>query len=133
MKPNNVTEYWFNNYYRVIVVDLGEDRRLVSVDVYRDKWFFDKYEEICILNKNNCLLYSEVDPSKYRTFFNKIVVDKILVTGVKSGEVLETTSVRWFVKGSIDYNDVVKMFQYSWELIKCKPPLDNPWIHQCID
>uniref|UniRef100_A0A7C4D7B9 Uncharacterized protein n=1 Tax=Staphylothermus marinus TaxID=2280 RepID=A0A7C4D7B9_STAMA len=132
-KPSNVSEYWFNNYYRVIVVKLSNDKKFVSVDVYRDKWLFKDYEEICISNNEYCLLYSEVDPLKYNHLFDNILIDKIIVTGVKSNKVFETINIRWFITGEIDYNSILKIFQYSWEIIGCKPPLDDPWVHVCID
>lgn len=132
-KPSNVTEYWFNNYYRVLVVDLGSGKKFVSIDVYRDKWLFNNYEQVCVLNNEYCLLYSEIEPGKYGCFFNNIVINKILVSGFKSNNVFETTNVRWFITGELSYSDVLKLFHYSWEIIGCKAPLDDPWKHYCFD
>jgi len=126
--PDNVSEYWFHNYYRVLVIDRGDGLKILSVDVYRRGWFFDKYDSKCV-DQNYCLLYAYIDNPK--TMLNKVVVEKIIVTGVKARDTYETINVRWFIRGDLTYSVVEEIFYASWELIGCRGPRENPWFHGC--
>lgn len=121
-----VSEYWFMDYYRVLVVNLNGIRKFVSVDVYRPGWPFSEHEELCISSAACCLLYKELGASEYASLFDRVSVEKIVVTGVKTNGSLETINVRWFIRGEPTYSDIEKIFRCSWELIGCKSPKDSP-------
>lgn len=128
-----VSEYWFLDYYRVLVVDLGDGSRFISVDVYRRDWRFKDYDIECVGDGKYCLLYKTLkpDPSKY--VLSRARIERIVVTGVKASDRYETVNVRWFVKGDLSYSDIEKIFYWSWELIGCQGPRDNPWYHGCSE
>jgi hypothetical protein len=129
-KPGNITEYWFLDYYRVLVVELGGDEKLVSVDVYRRGWLYEDYEYECVSNNRYCILYKDLEPiDKYS--LPTASIEKITVTGIKALDQYEIVNVRWFIRGKLVYRDVENIFYWSWELIGCKGPRDNPWYHNC--
>ncbi len=127
---NKVSEYWFLNYYRVLAIDLGDDKYFLSVDVYRRKWLFKEYKIYCINGNNYCILYKSFEePSK----INGVDVEKIIVTGIKAGDIYETVNVRWIIHGKLSYQVIEKIFYESWKIIGCTGPRDNPWNHGCSD
>lgn len=131
---DNVSEYWFLDYYRVLLIDLDNNKKFLSVDVYRRNWVFrENYVEKCVADKKYCLLYKELkpDPDKYSLTNGKVI--KIIVTGIKAEEIYETINVRWVIEGNITYKDIEKIFYWSWKLIGCEGPRNNPWYHNCSE
>ncbi len=129
----NVSEYWFLDHYRVLIVDLGNGKKFLSVDVYRRNWLFKDYTSKCVAGDKYCLLYKELAPDPNKHVLSNGRVSKIIVTGIKADDIYETINVRWFIEGNISYNDIEKIFYWSWELIGCVGPRDNPWYHNCTD
>ncbi|OYT40313.1 MAG: hypothetical protein B6U89_02510 [Desulfurococcales archaeon ex4484_58] len=125
-----VSEYWFHNYYRVLVVRLNKESYLLSVDVYRNEWMFNDYEERCVSGKKYCLLYKKLEEN-INIESSDLEVREVMITGVKAGDIYETINVRWIVVGKLRCNDIEKIFYRSWEIIGCKGPRDQPWYHNC--
>ncbi|MET1159652.1 MAG: hypothetical protein ABWW65_01700, partial [Thermoprotei archaeon] len=62
----SVSEYWFLDYYRVLVIS-ENTHKVISVDVYRRKWIFEDYEEVCSHDNKYCLLYKIIKvPDNYK-------------------------------------------------------------------
>jgi len=127
--PENISEYWFLEHYRVIKIE-EDDETILSVDVYRRKWPFEKVDESKCVDDNYCLLYKFLD-TKQSGNLNGIEVDKIVVTGIKAGDIYETINVRWIIRGKIKFSDIEKIFYESWRIIGCSGPVDDPWITNC--
>ncbi|QOR94857.1 hypothetical protein IMZ38_02765 [Thermosphaera chiliense] len=124
-----VFEYYFSDYYRVIVFREGENF-IVSVDVYRKGWPFKDYEEKCVAEGQVCLLFKTISPAQLPGE-PLLSVEKIIVEGVRVSGVEETISVKWFFKGELGQEEVSKVFNASWSLIKCQPPLKDPFNINC--
>jgi len=124
-----VFEYYFSDYYRVIVFREGENF-IVSVDVYRKGWPFKDYEEKCVSGGEVCLLFKTVPPAQLPGE-PPLLAEKIIVEGVRVSGVEETISVKWFFKGELGQEDVSKVFNASWSLIKCQPPLKDSFNINC--
>jgi len=129
--PENVAEYWFANYYRVLVINLENGSKVLSVDVYRKAWLFGESEAQCIENNKYCLLYKVLEPKPETYELKRAVIEKIIVTGVKVGDIYETVNVRWFIRGELEAPEIEKIFYWSWEIIGCKGPRESPWYHGC--
>lgn len=125
----NIAEYWFLDHYRALVIEVNENTTVVSIDVYRRKWPFNDYdEEICVSENKYCIVYKRI--GNYEKLDN-IEVQKIIVTGIKTPEGIETVNVRWFVSGNIGFSNIEKLFYESWKLIGCKGPRNDPWFMNC--
>ncbi len=122
----NVSEYWFLDHYRIIVARLASGKYLLSVDVYRRNWVFEKYDQVCI--KNYCLLYAEIDPSKYDLADKG--VSKIIVTGLKYDGHKETINVRYIMDQQPTYPLIERLFYQSWRIIGCGQPV-SAWETRC--
>ena len=123
-----ISEYWFFDHYRVLVIKEPNNKYIVSVDVYRKGWNFEVNEEVCVSQNRYCLIYCTIDPSKHN------IVDgiaKIVITGIKTNHGLETVDVRYIMNRSPTYSDIEKMFYYSWKLIGCEGPKDSAWDTRC--
>ena len=126
--PENISEYWFLDHYRAIKIE--EDNKIIlSVDVYRKKWPFEKADESKCID-NYCLIYKFLE-NKQLESLEGIEVDKIIVTGIKAGDIYETINVRWILRGKLKFNDIEKIFYESWKIIGCGGPVDDPWITNC--
>jgi hypothetical protein len=127
----NVSEYWFLDHYRVLVVKTNDNKYFVSVDVYRRKWPFNDFDdEICVSNNKYCIVYKEISELDKLNDLD-INVDKIIITGVKVGDHVETVNVRWVLEGELKYSVVEGIFYKSWKLIGCGGPRDDPWFTNC--
>ncbi len=123
----NVSEYWFHNYYRVLVVKTGSSY-LVSVDVYRKGWIWSIDDRECVCNGEYCLLYHRVSREELASIDGlEDVIDRVVeafIVGVKARDRLETVNVRYRIEGSspLKYSDIEKIFYASWSLTKTNPP-----------
>jgi hypothetical protein len=125
MAEQNYSEYIFQEYYRV--VKAGSDGKyLLSVDVYRGKYPFQPDEKICVKGESDCILYTHLKPDD-----SIPGVKDIIVTGVKTGDIMETINVRWILDHDPDYEEIEKIFYESWKIIGCKGPKDDPWHVGC--
>ncbi|MEM4718182.1 MAG: hypothetical protein QXE81_05430 [Desulfurococcaceae archaeon] len=105
---NKVEEYFFDNYYRVLV--LPEDGKfIVSVDVYITQWNQSDQREICI--ENTCLLVKEIN--NFSPGIDQRV-EKIIVIGVRVAGRDETINVKWILSGKPGFLDIEKLYKYSW-------------------
>ncbi len=130
-EASNVSEYWFYNYYRVLVIELDKEY-VVEVDVYRKDWPFKDVDKIeCLSNKKYCMLYKSISPEYIMS--NNLLSDevlvkslnKVIIVGVKVGERSEVINVRYFINKDImlRYDYLESLFYSSWRIIGCKPPL----------
>lgn len=105
-----IREYYFDEYYRVIVVRDGE-KYVVSVDVYRPNWVFSDHREICA--ENTCLLFKELD--------NRVMgvsgVEKTIIIGAKTGNRVETINVKWIIDHEPSEEEIREMYKYSWSIV----------------
>jgi len=127
-RPENISEYWFHKYYRVLVIELDGSEKIVNVDVYRKGWIFDNYKETCLSNGKYCLLnYVIEDVERLKTLLGELCtkVKKIGIMGVKVGEKVETINVKYFVIGDLRYDEIKELFYKSWELIKSNLPQES--------
>jgi len=118
----NISEYWFHDYWRVLVIELS-DRLIISVDVYRDTWLWNTDSIECIDDKNYCILYYKVSKDELNKVFgelSKYFIDAEIV-GIKAKDRFETVNVRYKVSGDkkLTYNDISELFYKSWILIGC--------------
>ena len=118
----NISEYWFHDYWRVLIVELS-DRSIVSVDVYRDGWFWNTDSMKCIDDENYCVLYHKVSLDELSRVFGELskYFISVEVVGIKAKDRLETVNVRYTVSGDkkLTYNDISELFYKSWVLIGC--------------
>lgn len=128
---SSVVEYWFSKHYRVTVVKNSDGSFLASVDVYRRGWFFNNYEELCLGDGRACLIYKVI--SNYDFSFSNVRIDKAIVTGVKTGDSMETVNVRWIGYGDVNEETAKRFFEESWRLIKCEPPSPGTWRFKCFE
>ena len=123
--PDNVSEYWFLEFYRVLVTRI-DNENYVSVDVYREEWpwSLDGSTKICVKDEEYCLLYHVIDRDLVNKVFDKLAenIVKVEAVGVKTGDKLETVNVRYIIRGELKYNDIEQLFYNSWKLIGCSPP-----------
>jgi len=134
LESEKVSEYWFMDYYRVLVISTGEsNEKVVSVDVYRRTWPYSDYSELCVASGRYCLLYKELVPREIAYRFSRFEIKKIIVTGVRAGKISEVVNVRWLIEGQVSYSDLEELFYLSWKLIGCRGPLNTPWNHECTD
>ncbi len=124
--PENASEYWFFDHYRVIVSKLLSNKYFVSVDVFRRNWVFKQYEEQCI--DKYCLLYAELEPSDYD--LRETGVEKIIVTGLKYDDHKETINVRYILEKQPTYPLIERLFYQSWRIIGCGQPI-SAWDTRC--
>ncbi|AFL67036.1 hypothetical protein Desfe_1165 [Desulfurococcus amylolyticus DSM 16532] len=116
-KPGIISEYYFSDYYRVIVIEEG-DSYIVSVDVYRSKWIFTDYTEKCV--ENTCLLLKELSPeSNGNRYVDLDSVSKIIIIGVKVDDNYETINVKWVLRKKPTYSDIESLYEASWRIIGC--------------
>lgn len=106
-----VEEYYFDDYYRVIVIRSSQ-YYVVSVDVYVNHWIFDVYESTCI--EDTCLLVKKLGEDALECISG---VREIMVVGVKVGSKLETINVKWFVDHRPSAQEVETIYRCSWKLI----------------
>ncbi|MEM0325732.1 MAG: hypothetical protein QW733_01690 [Desulfurococcaceae archaeon] len=111
LSNEDVEEYYFDDYYRVVVVRDEQDH-IVSVDVYRPTWKYDSYESICV--ENVCLLISVLRNPEISAIHG---VKKIIVIGVKVNEKVETVNVKWIVDHKPSRSEVEAMYRESWRLV----------------
>lgn len=115
MSSNRVKEFWFSKHYRVIVVKERDSRVFVSVDTYRKGWFFKDYDEVCVDTGEACLMYKTIENPDVN--IEGLKVFRVVVTGVKTANSLETVNVRWVCEGEVDEERAKKLFEESWRLI----------------
>jgi hypothetical protein len=125
----NVSEYWFLDHYRVLVVKTNDNKYFVSVDVYRRKWPFNDFDdEICVSDNKYCIVYKEINtPDK----LDGLDIDRVIVTGIRVGDHVETVNVRWVLRGGLKYSVIEEIFYRSWNLIGCGGPRNDPWFTHC--
>ena len=104
-------EYYFDNFYRVLVVRENE-KYVVSVDVYYNEWKRIDQKEVCV--ENTCLLVKEVDPNDVKALFQS--VEKIFIIGVKVNDKLETVNVKWVFNSKPSREVMEKIYKYSWKI-----------------
>jgi len=118
----NISEYWFHDYWRVLIIELS-NRTIVSVDVYRDGWFWNTDSMKCIDVENYCILYHKVSMDELSRVFGELskYFISVEVVGIKAKDRLETVNVRYMVSGDkkLTYNDISELFYKSWILIGC--------------
>lgn len=123
-RPRNVVEKWFHKYYRVLIVNIG-DEKLVSVDVYVNKWPFNIDRKECVDGEKYCLLYKIIDDrDDIARFFgdlsSKIV--RVEVTGVKARDRYETVNIRYVIRGELCDKEIEELFYKSWRLVGVGAP-----------
>jgi len=109
----DVEEYYFNEYYRVLVIK-DEEGYVVSVDVYESKWSHSNYKSTCI--DDTCLLAKEVEAGDLE--LNISGVRKLVIIGVKVGNKAEVISVKWILNHKPSYEELETIFKKSWQLVK---------------
>lgn len=107
----DVEEYYFDDYYRVVVVKDGQDY-VVSVDVYKNSWAYDVYESICV--ENTCLFVKRLSGDSTRCVSG---VREVMITGVKVGSKVETINVKWILDHKPSFQEVGALYECSWRLI----------------
>lgn len=115
-----VAEYYFSDYYRVVVI--GEDNLfIVSVDVYRKGWLFSGFEEKCVSNGLVCARFKTLENPSLPEDLSSIT-EKVIVEGIKASGAEETISVKWLLNRKPTLEEVSRIHELSWRLIKCQPP-----------
>jgi len=118
----NISEYWFHEYWRVLLIGSG-DHLIVSVDVYRTGWFWNTDSMECLSDGKYCLLYHNVSRDELDRVLGELskYIVKAEIVGVKAGERFETVNVRYTVSRDreLTYNDISDLFYSSWKLIGC--------------
>ncbi len=128
-KPGNISEYWFHSYYRVMVIEL-EEYYVVSVDVYRDNWLWSIDNELCINDKEYCLVYHYPHASELKRLYGELAdyIQNCEIVGVRAKSRVEVVNVRYSISKEkpLTYNNIEQLFYKSWELIGCsiKEPED---------
>lgn len=116
----SVSEYWFHNYYRVLVIDSSSEY-VVSVDVYRRGWLWSVDEESCLSDREYCLVYHRVDPAVLSDKLGDLasLVRRVEIVGVKARGRVEAVNVRYFLSRDrvLKYSDIEKLFYISWDLV----------------
>lgn len=110
-----IEEYYFDDYYRVLVMVDGT-KYVVSVDVYYVGWNYDEYKELCI--GEICLLVKELTPIGR---IDSINIEKIVVVGTRVGNKLETINVKWIMDSKPGDNEMLKIFKNSWRVARGEP------------
>lgn len=108
-----VNEYFFDNYYRVVVLE-DEGGFLVSVDVYITDWRLGEPVEKCI--NNTCLLVKEITLNNSQEY--PCNPSKITIIGVKTSGKRETISVKWLCREKPGYNQIQALYELSWRIAR---------------
>ncbi|MCY0868903.1 MAG: hypothetical protein OWQ48_06760 [Desulfurococcus sp.] len=117
IEPENVSEYYFSEHYRVLVVEENGEFT-VSVDVYREGWDFTDYTSKCI--GDVCLLLKELTSDSLRIVAEGIEgVVKVAVIGVRVADKYETIGVKWVIDRKPGYAQVEAIYKASWKLVGC--------------
>lgn len=124
-----VSEYYFSDYFRVVLLRDG-DQFIASVDVYRKGWFFSGHEEKCVSDNRVCVMFKRVDPSILPKDFS-LIIDQVIIVGARISGVEETISVKWVLKKEPSYDEISRIYELSWRIIGCKPPLPEPFHIAC--
>lgn len=111
-EPGIIEEYYFDEYYRVLVMADGA-KYVVSVDVYHVGWNFNGCKELCM--GEICLLVKELAPI---VKIDSINIEKIIIIGTKVGNRLETINVKWIVSNRPSDNEMLKIFRSSWKIAR---------------
>lgn len=107
-----VEEYYFDDYYRVLVMVDGT-KYIVSVDVYYVGWNYNEYKELCV--GEICLLVKELIPIGRMDSIN---IEKIVVIGTRVGNKLETINVKWIMDSKPSDSEMLKIFKSSWRIAR---------------
>lgn len=123
MSGSGVRELHFSDYYRMLVVE-EEDRLYISVDVYKKGFDYPVTKSVCVRD-DFCLLYSnqarvDLEPE----LAGKVI--ELVIVGSKTPAGLETLNVRWVVKKPFSDEELRKVFDASWRLVKAKPQNSSP-------
>mgnify|MGYP001772586198 CR=1 FL=1 len=108
---SKIEEYYFNEYYRVLVIE-DEEGYVVSVDVYKNSWKYEDAESICV--ENTCLLLKKI---KGNPTSNITGVKEVIVIGARVGSSLETINVKWLLDHKPSLEEVRAIYESSWQLI----------------
>ena len=116
-----VEEHWFHKYYRVLVADDG-DAYLVSIDVYRRGWDWGVDDEICIGEKNTCILYNRISREELRRELGGLAehIYEAYRVGLRVGSRLETINIRARIKRKPGPGELEKLFYAAWRLAGCR-------------
>ncbi len=118
---SSFTELWFNNYYRVLAVDSG-DEVIVSIDVYMDGFPWRIDEEVCLSSKEYCILYHRVRAEDIAKHYGGLAGETISleIVGVRAGDRLEATDVRiLFRKGAhLSKSDLESLYSSTLKLLE---------------
>lgn len=111
-----IEEYYFDDFYRVILVE-EEGGYTLSVDVYLPYWPFGEYEKSCVQTdeKEVCLLFKELEMSEFTD-----LVEKVVVTGSLIGGEYETINVKYFLKKRPSTEEVRQLYEYAPKLLSHK-------------
>lgn len=118
----NINEYWFHDYWRVLVIETS-DRLIVSIDVYREGWFWNIDSRKCIDGENYCILYHKVSLEEIGKLLGKLseyIID-VEIIGIKAKDRFETIGVRYVISSNknLTFQDLSELFYKSWILIGC--------------
>lgn len=127
----NVLEFWFSKHYRVVITRNNDGSFLASVDIYRKKWLFNDYEELCLESSNTCLIYKVI--TELDQVFQNVKIEKAIVTGVKIGDSFETINVRWIGWGEVNEDVAKRLFEESWKIVRCEPPSTSGLRLNCFE
>jgi len=106
-----IKEYYFDDYYRVLVIESGS-KYVISVDVYYADWKYGNYREVCI--GEVCLLVKELAPSEINVNFAN--VEKVMVIGVRVGDKRETVNVKWIMGSKPGDDEIEGIYRHSWRI-----------------
>lgn len=106
----NVEEYYFDDYYRVVILR-ENGSYVVSVDVYSSDWIFKSFESICV--ENVCMLVKRL--KDIPTEVNG--VSEIIIIGVRVKDKLETINVKWVMDHKPSREELERVYRSSWQLI----------------
>lgn len=118
-KPSEITEYYFSDFYRALVVKINENEYMVSIDVYkkRSECMPNGHNVRYVCINDTCLIVEEIDPA---VVINSIKVEglsKIFIITTKVGDNCEIINVKWLVNKKPMFEDVETMYTASWQII----------------
>lgn len=111
-----IEEYYFDDFYRVILVE-EEEGYTLSVDVYLPYWPFGESEKSCVTadGREICLLFKELEINEFTD-----LVGKVVVTGSLIGGESETINVKYFLKRRPSTEEVRQLYEYASRLLSHK-------------
>lgn len=108
---DKIAEVWINDYTRALIIPLENNVKLISLDLYFEKWKFPVEEEVS-LEKSKLVYYKPRTPLRLKKF----KVYKLEFIGHVRGEVNETVSVRlWCSKENVEREDIIQIYEILLE------------------